>query len=211
MKLTIFGATGRTGKYLLEQALEAGYEVTVLVRSAEKITAESPNLTIIQGDARDAEKVDRAIRRAEAVLVTLGPVRGGPMDVMAKAAANIVSSMKAHNVKRVVFTTGAGVPAPEDQPNLMNKLMGFLVKTLSRQVYQDSLRGVQIIQDSGLDWTIARGPMLRDAPYNGSYQVGYVGVNMSGTLSRGNFAHFVLEQVDDLSYLHKIPAISDIG
>jgi len=211
MKLTLFGAAGRTGRHLLEQALGAGHQVTVLVRSPEKITTESPKLKIIQGDARDPEKVSQAIEGADAVLATLGPVRGGPMDVMTTSTENIVSAMKAHNVKRIVFTTGAGVPAPEDRPNFMSKLMGFLVRTLSRAVYEDSLQGARKIMESGLDWTIARAPMLKDGPYNGSYQVGYVGVNMNRNLARGNFAHFVLNQVNDRSYLHKMPAVSDVS
>jgi putative NADH-flavin reductase len=34
MKLTLFGATSRSGQHLLQQALEAGHQVTTLVRES---------------------------------------------------------------------------------------------------------------------------------------------------------------------------------
>ena len=210
MKITLFGATGRTGKYVLEQALEAGHAVTVLVRSPEKLSVTHLKLTVLQGDARDPDDVSRAIVGAEAVISTLGPVRGGPMDVMTRGAENIVAAMKQHGVKRLISTTGAGVSAPQDIPTIMSRFIGFLVRTLSREVYEDSLRGADTIQNSGLDWTIVRGPMLRDAPFDGDYRLGYVGDGMNRTLSRSNFADCILNQLEDETYLHKIPAVSDI-
>lgn len=209
MNITLFGATGRTGTYVMNQALEAGHAVTVLVRSPEKLSFSHPNLTVLQGDARNAGAVSRAIAGAEAVISTLGPVRGGPTDVMTRAAENIVAAMNQHGVKRLIFTTGAGVPAPQDQPTFMSRFMGFLVRTLSREVFEDSLRGAETIRKSGLDWTIVRGPMLKDASFDGEYQLGYVGDGMNRTLARGNFADCILNQLEDETYLHKIPAVSD--
>jgi putative NADH-flavin reductase len=209
MKVTLFGATGRTGKYVLDQALEAGHEITAVVRSPEKLAATRPGLTVIQGDARDLQTVSDAITGAGAVISTLGPARGGPMDVMTRGAENIVAAMRTHGVSRLIITTGAGVPAPEDQPNFMSKFMGFLVRTLSREVYEDALRGAEIVKNSGLDWTIVRGPMLIDRPVDGDYRAGYVGAGMNRTLSRGNFADFILKQLDDDTFRHKIPAVSD--
>ena len=209
MRITLFGATGRTGEYVLKQALDAGHAVTALVRTPGKLDAASPNLTLVEGDARDAGAVSKAIAGAGAVISTLGPARGGPMDVMTRAAENIVAGMEQHGVKRLIFTTGAGVPAPQDKPTFMSRFMGFLVRTLSRKVYEDSLQGAEIVKQSGLDWTIVRGPMLKDAPFDGDYQLGYVGDGMNRTLARGNFADCVLGQLEDETYLHKIPAASD--
>ena len=143
------------------------------------------------------------------MLSALAPPRSGPKDVMEKGARNIVSAMEKHSVSRLVFATGAGVRAPEDRPGLFGKLMGFLLKTISGDVLEESMRGVEIVKDSDLDWVIARGPMLKDGPRRGAYQVGFVGGNMGRVLTRGNFAAFMLDQVDDDTYLHKMPVASD--
>jgi len=209
MKLTIFGATGRTGKYLVEQALEARYQVTALVRNPAKLTVQHTNLRVIEGDVTDAGKVSDAIEDADAVISALGPVRGGPKDLMATAAKHMVAGMKQHGVKRIVYSSGAGVRAPEDVPVGMHKVISGIMRFVARDVLEDSARGIEIVQNSELDWTVVRGPMLQDAPYDGKYWVGFVGKEMGRTLARGNFAHFMLKQVEDRTWVGKMPTLSD--
>src|SRR5947208_14393726 len=70
MKLLLLGATGGTGRQLVSQALEAGHQVTALVRSPEKLTAQE-YLLVRAGDATDPESVDIAVADQEAVLSAL--------------------------------------------------------------------------------------------------------------------------------------------
>lgn len=49
MKITIFGASGGTGKQLIKQALEAGNEVTAFARNPSKLNTRHEHLTIVQG------------------------------------------------------------------------------------------------------------------------------------------------------------------
>ena len=58
MKLAIFGATGRTGKPLVRQALETGHEVVVLVRTPSKMPLQHDRLTVVQGDSMKASDVE---------------------------------------------------------------------------------------------------------------------------------------------------------
>jgi putative NADH-flavin reductase len=76
MKLIIFGATGNTGKLLVEQALTAGNQVVAYIRNPAKLNMKSERLTIIQGELADEEKIESALKGADAVLSVLGP-RGG--------------------------------------------------------------------------------------------------------------------------------------
>lgn len=209
MKLTIFGATGRTGVHLVQQALAAGHEVTAFVRSPEKMTIQHDELRVVQGDVFDAAQVATAVAGADAVLSGLGPVKGGPDNVMAVSARNIVAGMQQHGVRRLIWSTGAGVADPQDRPTLINKLIGILLKLFSGSVLEDSLRGVEVIKQSDLDWTIVRGPMLTDGAHTGNYKATYVGPEMNRTLARANFADFMLSQVDDDAWLRKMPAVSD--
>ena len=78
MRITVFGATGRTGRHIVDQALARGYEVTAFARSPGRLGAEHKHLEIVQGDIREAEKVDRAIEGAEAVISALGPTENEP-------------------------------------------------------------------------------------------------------------------------------------
>jgi hypothetical protein len=210
MKLTLFGATGRTGTYVLEQALAAGHEVTALVRNPEYIEFESPELTILKGNVRNPDDVYKTVAGADAVISTTGPTRRGPKDIMSIFSKNLIEAMNAQGVKRLIMTTGGGIFAPEDRPKPINRLMIFLLKILSRKVFQDSIRGVENIRATDLGWTIVRVPKLLDKPYDGNYKAGFVGDGMSGEVSRGNFADFVLKQLEDDTYLHKMPVLSDL-
>jgi putative NADH-flavin reductase len=120
MKVVVFGASGGTGRHIVDQALEAGYEVTAFVRSPEKLGIEYGNLTVFQGDVMDAESVERAIADQDAVLSALGPTRPPVSDMMVNAATNIVAAMDKHGVRRIVSTTGGGVRDPQDQPKFFD-------------------------------------------------------------------------------------------
>jgi len=210
MKVTIFGATGRTGNHLVRKALKAGHDVTAYVRTPDKVDIKDPKLTVVQGELADAAAASEAIQGADAVLSGLGAVRGGAAQVMVPAATSILAGMKEHNVKRVIWATGAGVQAPEDQPAFINKLIGFLLKLTAREVLEDSLAGAEMIKNSGLDWVIARGPMLTDEPGTGKVRVGYVSGEMGRTLSREDFADFMLKQVNSDEWLGNMPAVSNL-
>ena len=61
MKIIVFGATGGVGKWVLEQGLKAGHEITAFVRTPQKVTITHENLAVVQGDAFDKEAVSAAI------------------------------------------------------------------------------------------------------------------------------------------------------
>jgi len=209
MKLTIFGASGSTGKHLVRKALERGYEVVAYARTPSKLNIQHANLTIIQGDIREADKVSGAIKGSEGIINVIGPTPGSPDDLMHQAAQNIVSAMIIHGVQRLIWSTGAGVRAPQDNPTIMHKMINFLLKLLSPKVLENALKGAEVVKASGLDWTIARAPMLTDKSNTPNFHVSFVGPEMGRTLSRENFAKFMLELVEANDWVQKMPAVSD--
>jgi putative NADH-flavin reductase len=209
MKLTIFGASGRTGKPLVEQALAAGYDVTAFVRDPAKLGITHERLTVMQGNAMDAADVERAIAGADVVLSALGPVKDSPQGTQTKATEHIVVAMQKHGVKRLISLTGGGVSAPEDQPKLINHIIKFALKTLAGDVLKDGEGHTEVIKRSGLDWVIVRGPVLTDDPHSGKIRVGWVGVDTGTKLGRADLADFMLQQVKNDNYLGKMPMISN--
>ena len=61
MKIAVFGATGGTGKQVVQQALAAGDQVTALVRDPAKLAIENANLTVVTGNVLDAAKVEETL------------------------------------------------------------------------------------------------------------------------------------------------------
>lgn len=207
MKIVVFGATGKTGKLLVQQALSQGHEVTVYVREPAKLEPASGRLRVVVGQISDAAKISEAVLGQDAVLSALGPVRGGSKTIMEDAARNIATAMQKAGVRRFITLTGAGVAQPGDQPKAFNKFMSFLLSVLAKDVVLDSAKHVQAVRASGLDWTVVRVPMLTDGPHTGQYRVGKVGVNDGPRISRADVADFMLKQLQDRSYLGQAPVI----
>ena len=72
MKLLVFGATGGTGRALVEQALEQGHVVTAFARDPAQVRRAHPNLTVVRGNMLDYDSVEAAVKGQEAVLSALG-------------------------------------------------------------------------------------------------------------------------------------------
>lgn len=208
MKIVVFGASRGVGLKVVKQALDAGHAVTAFVRSPSSLQIQHSNLTVFQGDAMDADAVEKAIAGQDAVVSALGPTRPPVPHMMETAATNIVASMKKNGVRRIVSTTGAGVRQPEDEPKLIDLLIGILLNLLAKEVVMDSAANVKVIQASDLDWTIIRFPRLMDGEHTAKYRVGYVDKDSSSQISRADGADFVLKELVEKKWLRKLPVVS---
>jgi len=208
VKIAVFGATGRTGRPLVKEALAEGHEVVALARNPAKMGVSHERLRVVQGDVLDAASVDEVVAGSDAVVSVLGQVKGSPKDVQTRGTQNIVAAMQRHGVRRLVSLTGAGVRDPGDRPKFVDKAFGFLLKRLQPHVLEDGERHAEVIKGSGLDWVIVRGPRLTEGPKKGTYRVGLVGKNSGTQVSRADLAEFMLKQVTSDEYVGQMPVVS---
>jgi len=209
MKIAIFGATGKVGRHLIDQALDRGEEVTVFVRDASKLTTHRrERLKVVQGDVLAQKDVEQAVVGTGAVLSALGHTKTSSKDVLTEGAKNIVAAMNRHGVRRLVSLTGAGVRDPKDEPKLVDRVIGSLLKLVQRDLLEDSIGQARVIRESGLEWVIVRAPVLNEGEKKGEYRVGYVGKESGTRLSRADVADFMLRQTTGDTYLHQAPVVS---
>ncbi len=188
MKLAIFGGTGKTGQQLVQQALEAGYEVSALVRNPAKLPRQHPNLKGVQGDILNAADIEDVVQDVNAVISVLGPSSNKPEFVISQGMEHILTAMKKHNVHRLIISAGAGIREPEDRPKLVDHFFGVLLKLISKNVVADMQQTVNLAKASDRDWTVVRVPMLMDQPAQHSLKVGQVG-EIGARLSRADSRH----------------------
>ncbi|WP_394247657.1 NAD(P)-dependent oxidoreductase [Arthrobacter pityocampae] len=207
--IAVFGGTGRSGRHVLEQALAAGYDVRVLARSASGIRIRDPRLTVIEGDVLDADAVDRVVAGSSAVISVFGQVKGSPETLQTDGTRTITEARTRHGVRRIISLSGGGLPDPEhDRPRAADRIIRVLLKLLSPKVLEDAEGHLRVLKESGLDWTVVRGPRLKDTPYTGVYRVGWVGVDASTSVGRADLAEFLLHQVENRTFLHQLPLVS---
>jgi putative NADH-flavin reductase len=208
MKVLVLGATGATGRHLLEQGLAQGHYLTALVRNPAKLHRRSPDLTVVQGDVTDRGAVERAARSQDAVLCALGsstPLRHDP--ALVAGIGNLVEAMERLGVRRLVYLSFLGV---HDGRRQLSPLGRHLVAPmLLRKVAADHERKEAIIQQSTLGWVIVRPPRLTNGRRTGTYRSG---ADIQATMviprvSRSDLAEFMLGQLNGDTFLRRTPAI----
>ena len=189
MNLTVLGAAGATGTELVEQALAAGHHVTALARSPDKLTITNPNLHVVQGDATDRAAVSRAMRRADAVISTLGATA----PVIAEATRAIVAVAKQEGPQRIVMLSSFAVA--RDRLTPVSKLVTRMA--MGAQI-KDKTAGEEALRASGLDWTIVYATKLTNGPKTVPAVVPETTkVGISQKISRAAVASFLLQAATD--------------
>ena len=208
MRLAIFGATGRTGRHLLEQALEAGHEVRALARDPQRLPDGARAVDVVEGDALDAAHVAKTIAGTEAVLSALGHARDSPPDLLTRFTENAIAAMLEEGPRRLVVLTGAGVRDEHDEPKLVDRAYGATLKLTSRKLLDDSTAMVRRLEESDLDWVVVRAPRLVEGPRTDGYNVGFVGRLSGVRANRGEVADFMLRQIEGDAWLGRAPLVS---
>lgn len=206
MKVLIFGATGSTGRELVEQALAQGYAITAFARNPAKVELEHADLTVAQGDVMDPPSVESAIPGHEAVLCSLGAGLKGK--VRSVGTRNIIRAMEKANIRRFICQSTLGVGDSQGNMNAYWKYIMFGL--LLRSAYADHVSQEKYVEQSRLDWTIVRPAAFTDGDRTGRYRHGFSGTDKTIALkiSRADVADFMLKQLVDDTYLFATPGLS---
>ena len=165
MKIALFGATGRVGLEVLKQALGEGHEVTVLVRSPEKL-APHDKLTVIQGDVRDANAVTLAIAGMDVVFSALGTDK---TTTLTEAVPHMIKAMKDAGINRIVTIGTAGILQSKIDPEKLRYEAGDTNRRLTFAA-EEHHKVYDMLRQSGLDWTIVCPTYLPDGVAVGDYR-----------------------------------------
>jgi putative NADH-flavin reductase len=212
MKLTIFAATGGIGRQLLEQAVDAGHDVTAVVRHPQNVPGElAGQVRVVAADlaAPDPAALTSAVQGADGVLSGLGPRSSTDAGITSRGTQAIVAAMQAAGARRIVVVSAAPVgtvpsPARPNPPRhdpgdglIMRHLLNPAIKAALRKHYADLAQMEDILRASDLDWTAVRPPRLTDKPLTGTYRTAH-GQNLRRGLviSRADVAHYMLRALD---------------
>ncbi len=191
MKLLVIGATGRTGRHVLEQGLLRGHTITAFTRRPQALKAVQGLKTAVQGDALNLDDVRKAVQGQEAVICAVGS---------SGIAFNLIKTMPEAGVRRLIMTSSRSIVATRPRLGIA------LVWLIFREAYADHARAEGMIQVSGLDWTIVRAAMLTNRPMTGQVHIDFernVTAGASLTLTRADYAMTLLDVVEDPQMIGK--------
>jgi len=202
MRVLVLGATGGTGRHVLEQAIASGHEVTALVRDPTTLgTIEG--VRTLTGDATNPVDVRAGLDGQEGVLNALGS-RSLRRPVEADSTAILVGEAERVGIQRFVVCSAFGVGDTRDGANLLQRAF---FSSMLRRVYAAKEVADAAVRDSTLDWTLVYPTRLTNTPPTGRILAveSFSGV---GRVSRADVARFLVEQLESSVWSRKTVIVS---
>jgi putative NADH-flavin reductase len=203
MKVVVFGASGKTGREVVRQALARGFGVTAYVRDTAKLPLAHANLRLVKGEITDSTTIAKVVAGQTAVISTLGvgkPLTHDP--VVIDGVRAIARAAEHASIERLVYMSTIGVRDSRDEAGFLLK---WLATTLIRHEVADHEIKEAVIGESFVDWTIVRPPMLTNGRLTASYRVGedIRAQSPLPMMSRADVADFMLRQLTDASFIRR--------
>ena len=192
MNLAITGATGFVGGRLLELALAEGHRVRALTRRPQP---ERDGVIWVDGSLDDPDSLDRLVEGVDAAIHVAGVVNA--RDEAGFEAGNVTGTAAmveaAHLAKVERFVHVSSLAAREPKLSMYGA---------------SKARSEELVGSAPLDWTIVRPSRMTDGPMTGNYLSGERLTVGSGTISRADVAHFLLQAAGDPRTVGKTLLIS---
>jgi hypothetical protein len=213
MKIYIVGASGKLGKYMVQHALDRGYEVVAVCRerSVSKLEAFKGRIIIMPGATNNREVIKKAVAGCDGVLTVLVPWGTGHYSSGTAQAVLDYAPAQA----RLIFSCGWHITRDGKDvypPSLKreDKIIRWLTRIVPFADIDDQVEACQRIFESVSQWTVVRGSDLEEGVSQGlpvwSRHVGDP-ILASNITRRVDFALFMVEALMNNDLIHEAPAI----
>ena len=205
-KIAVIGGGGRTGQYLVNQLIEKGYSLKLLLRHPERFTIQSQQIEILRGDVLNPEAVGALLKGCDAVLSTAGQRQDEPL-VASQASVNILNAIGKRPIRYVVLA-GLNVDTPTDRKGEEAAKATEWMRASFPAIHNDRQKSYAVLAESNAEWIMVRVPYIE---FNGTR--GEVKVDATDSpgakIDAADIAGFMIDQLTDDTWLRKAPFISN--
>jgi putative NADH-flavin reductase len=190
--------------------LDAGHEVTVLVRSAAKLPDDSrKRIEVVEGDGLHAADVEQALGEGtEAVLFAIGVDKHSPEDLCTDVTRHILKAMVYANIPRLVWCGGGSTLVEEDQVTFGARIVQMFAQIFMSLKHRDKEHQYELLQQHPeVEWIGVRPLQMREGPKRGQYRLGFDTFSGLSAISFADCAHAMLKMLEDDTWLSKAPII----
>lgn len=213
MKVCVVGASGKLGKYMVQHALDRGYQVVGVCRerSVDKLAEFEGRMNIVPGATNDPEVIRKAVAGCDGVLTVLVP--WGVQQYSTGTAQAVLDH--AEPDARLIFSCGwhitrDGQDVYTRRFRWMVAVFGFIGRLVRFADLDDQVEACRRVFASDAGWTVVRGSDLEEGESQGlpvwSRHVGDP-ILESNLTRRIDFALFMVEALENDGLIHEAPAI----
>lgn len=206
MRLTVFGASGPTGKRVVETAVDRGHAVTAVVTSTASVSRFSDSVRVVEADVYEGTGVEAAIDGSTAVCNVPRYSKLTPADYAAVGGEHILDAMEAVGVNRYLTVVPATVQVDGDRRGVLESLAVSALRLIKPTVTADAAAHVEDVTGRELDWTVIRPLRLTAGKTTRQYKTGDIRLGV-GSVSYGDVAAFLLDCCDRGIYVRMLPKI----
>lgn len=207
MKIAVFGAGGRIGSRIVDEALRRGHDVTAAVRHPENYTKIHDHLKVAKADLFNSQNVETAAFNQDAVVVSYAPTNGAPASTLAEVVIPIINGLKQAHTKRLIVVGGAGSleVAPGKQlvatPDFPEAYKAYAL------AHREALKIYQ--KEKELDWTFASPsaeimPGERTGKFRTATNQLLVDANGKSHISMEDYAIGIIDEIENPMHIREV-------
>jgi putative NADH-flavin reductase len=206
--IAVIGGTGKAGKYLVNQLIQRGFRLKLLIRNPEKFLLKNHLIQVVEGNANNATDIHLLMQGCDAIISTLG--LGQPpseANIFSESTKNVLLAMTNHQIQRYIVVTGLNVNTPFDKKSPKTQFATDWMYANYPKTTTDKQTEYEILLDTNVDWTLVRLPLIEQTDERGNIKVSLEDC-LGDKVSSTNLADFLIEQLTDESFIKQAPFIA---
>ncbi len=215
LEILVYGATGKVGTHVVDEALQRGHIVTAVSRDPSRIEKQHPNLTAARGDLLDADSITNLVAGMDVVIISVRGILGKekrPEDALQRVAIEKVVEVlrdKDEGAVRVIHVGGAGTLEVEPGVLYADKIPKlFVPKNLEAEIQGQVLALEYLRTVSDVDWSYATpAKNFTNGKRTGEFRIGGDAVledkRGRSRISRADFAVALIDEAEKREHIQQ--------
>jgi len=211
MTIAVVGATGRTGREVVKQALNRGHAVKAIARRPDEIKIQHGGLTLESADVLDQDRVIAALTGCDSVISALGiGASRKPTVIYSQGVENELVGMDKNGIGKIAVISAVPVGSKKGLPFMARRVGIPILRTLFGPTYVDMRLMEDKLQVSQVDWTVLRPGRLIAKHAKGEYRLDTDTLPSKGqSITCADLATALLDAVDHDDLRRKIAYVAN--